>query len=66
MVDPVDYNTQEIYFHSSEQVDVISCLGESLVNTEGKMTVRVDLFELLKDVDYFIKMVEICEKNRVQ
>jgi hypothetical protein len=66
MVDPVDYNTQEIYFHSSEHVDVISCLGEPLINTEGKMTIRVDLFDLLKDIDYFTKMVEISEKNRTQ
>lgn len=66
MVDPVDYNTQEIYFHSGEEADVVSCLGEVLENTEGKMSVRVDLFELLRDVDFFIKQVELCEKNRTQ
>lgn len=66
MVDPVDYNTQEIYFHANNKVEVVSCLGETLENTEGKMSVRVELFELLRDVDFFIKQVEACEKNRTQ
>lgn len=63
MVDPVDYNTLEVYFHSGQN-DVVSCLGEVITNTEGRMSVKVELFELLRDVDFFSKMVENCEKNR--
>lgn len=59
MVDPVDYNTQEIYFHIGK-IEVMSCLGQLLENTEGKMSYQVDLFELLKDVDYFIKALDVC------
>jgi hypothetical protein len=39
-----------------------STLGETLNNP--CMAVKVDLFELLKDVDFFSKAVENCEKNR--
>lgn len=65
MVDPVDYNTLEIYFYNGN-CDVVSCLGEVIPNTEGRMSVKVELFELLKDIDFFSKMVEVCEKNRAQ
>ena len=65
VVDPSDYLTHEIYFTSSDQTKVFSCLGQELSESDSRNFVaRVHLFDYLKDVDYFTKTVEQMEQQR--
>jgi hypothetical protein len=54
VIDPVDYLTHEIYFTSSENPWVYSCLGEE-IKEKSNFFLKVNLFDYLKDVDFFIK-----------
>lgn len=62
VIDPVDYLTHEIYFTSGEG-KVFSCLNEEITDKRS-FIVRVQLFDYLRDVDYFIKQVEALEGQR--
>jgi hypothetical protein len=63
VIDPVDYLTHEIYFTSSSEARVYSCLNEEIADKRS-FVVKVNLFDYLKDVDYFIKSVEVLEGQR--
>lgn len=63
VVDNSDYLTHEIYFTNAEKVTVLNCTGEELTDQRSFVS-RVQLFDYLKDVDYFIKAVEALEGHR--
>lgn len=63
VIDPVDYLTHEIYFTSSANARIYSCLNEEITDKRS-FVVRVHLFDYLRDVDYFIKQVEALEGQR--
>lgn len=63
VIDPVDYLTHEIYFTSAADVRLYSCLNEEIADKRS-FVVRVQLFEYLRDVDYFVKQVEALEGQR--
>lgn len=63
VVDPNDYLTHEIYFTSSDNTKVYSCLGAQIEDPKSFIN-RVGLFDYLRDVDYFIKAVEQMEGAR--
>lgn len=62
MIDQADYDTQEVYFNSRD-IQILSCLGEKVNVGENIYNVRVDVFEFLRDIEFFIKNVEVAEKN---
>jgi hypothetical protein len=65
VIDPVDYLTHEIYFTNSDNTHIYSCLGEELADKRN-LAVKVNLFDYIKDVDYFIKTIELLETQRAQ
>ena len=62
-LDPVDYLTHEIYFTCSPEPKIYSCLGEKIASTESTI-LQINVFDYLKDVDYFVKHTEALEKKR--
>ena len=65
VVDPNDYLTHEIYFTACDKVQIFSSLGQELSEADSKNFVaRVNLFDYLKDVDFFTKTVEQMEQQR--
>ena len=65
VIDPNDYLTHEIYFTNSEKAQVWSCLGNQ-VEDVSCFVKRITLFDYLKDVDFFIKTIEVMETMRGQ
>jgi len=65
IIDPVDYLTHEIYFTNSDNTHIYSCLGEEITDKRN-FVVKVNLFDYIKDVDYFIRSIEVLEGQRVQ
>ncbi|KRW98922.1 hypothetical protein PPERSA_09447 [Pseudocohnilembus persalinus] len=75
IVDPSDYYTQHIFFDDNITDDHESCadvrevLNGNIITQKdalGKYTVKVDLIDVLKEPDFFMKQIDACEKIRQQ
>lgn len=65
LIDPVDYLTQQIYFAVNNEITISSVTGEKIQKIESFFE-KVDEYELLRDVDYFIKKIEVKEHYRAK
>lgn len=63
VIDQNDYLTHEIYFTSSDDPKIYSCLGPKIEDINSFVN-KVNIFDYLKDVDYLIKAVEQMEGAR--
>ncbi|EAS03685.2 Dpy-30 motif protein (macronuclear) [Tetrahymena thermophila SB210] len=75
IIDQQDYQTQHIFFDDNVWndddciVDVRDCISGQqipLKRSMNKYMVKVDIIDVIKDPDYFIKCIDFCEKSRAE
>ncbi|EGR28967.1 hypothetical protein IMG5_165630 [Ichthyophthirius multifiliis] len=74
-IDQTDYLTQHIFFDDNiteddqcivDTIDAVKGTRIPIKKSINKYLVRVNMLDVLKDPDFFLKSIELCEKQRAE